>query len=162
MEIVELPWMSLEHFSLLTVLLQSELALALTLLALTTALVAFCVPGVIMPLSFSSGALLGGWIGVLVVVTGALLGSQLLFLTIRNVTQARLRARLGSRLERFEKHFAKRGLLYIVGLRLVGTPHFLVTAASALTPLRAGHFAAATLIGFLPVITIMAVAGSAF
>lgn len=138
-----------------------EFALALAFFALTSALVAAGVPGVIVPLSFSSGALLGGWLGMLVIVAGTLAGSQALFLLVRHVLREPVRRRLGERAARFEHYFEKRGVLYIVGLRIAGAPHLLVTAGSALVRLRPAHFAAATVAGFLPVIALTAMAGSA-
>jgi uncharacterized membrane protein YdjX (TVP38/TMEM64 family) len=146
----------------LPALLQSETALALALFGLTAALIACCVPGMIVPLSVSSGALLGGWQGILVVSAGAVLGSQALFLVTRHLAQHRVRKRFGGRIAHFEKHFGRRGFFYIVGLRLVGAPHFLVTAGCALSPVRTRSFAAATLIGILPVISLTSVAGSVF
>src|SRR5690606_1315761 len=52
-------------------------------LALSAGLIACGVPGVLLPISFASGALLGGWTGMAVVVAGAMLGSQALFLVTR-------------------------------------------------------------------------------
>ncbi|MXP40489.1 hypothetical protein GRI75_02360 [Altererythrobacter soli] len=154
--------MVLEFLSPLNALLQSELLLALALFGLTATLIAFCVPGMIVPLSMSSGALLGGWQGVLVVSAGALLGSQALFLVTRHLMQHRVKNRFGSRIAKFETHLEKGGFLYVLGLRLVGAPHFVVTAGCALSPLRTAPFVAATLIGFLPVIALTSAAGSAF
>jgi uncharacterized membrane protein YdjX (TVP38/TMEM64 family) len=141
-------------------LAQSELALALMLCGLTAALVACCVPGTIVPLSVSSGALLGGAEGALVVTAGAVIGSHALFLASRHLLRERIRTRLGARLHKFEGHFARRGLLYVAGMRVVGVPHFLVTAGCALSPLRARTFLAATLLGLLPVIALTSTAGS--
>jgi len=150
-----------EQLTALAGAMPGELALALALFALTAALVAGGVPGVIIPLSFSSGALLGGWLGMLVIVAGTLAGSQALFLVVRHLLHERMRRRLGERLARFEHYFDKRGILYIVGLRVVGAPHLLVTGGSALVRLRPAHFAVATVLGFLPVIALTAMAGSA-
>jgi uncharacterized membrane protein YdjX (TVP38/TMEM64 family) len=154
--------MILEFLTSLEALLQSETALALALFGLTAALIACCIPGMIVPLSVSSGALLGGWQGIVVVSAGAVLGSQALFLATRHLMQHRMRSRYGGRIANFEKHFARRGFFYIVGLRLIGAPHFLVTAGCALSTVRTRSFAAATLIGILPVISLTSVAGSAF
>jgi uncharacterized membrane protein YdjX (TVP38/TMEM64 family) len=151
----------LEIMAHLAGLLQSELALALALFALTSLLVAAGVPGVIIPLSFSSGALLGGWLGMAVIAAGTLAGSQALFHIVRHLLRERMRRRLGERLKRFEHYFEKHGLLHIVALRVAGAPHMLVTAGSALVRLRPAHFAVATLLGFLPVIALTAMAGSA-
>lgn len=139
----------------------SELLLAGFFFVATAALIALCVPGVLLPMALSSGALLGGWGAAAVVVLGAVAGSQLFFLSARYFAGDRLRSRLGQRLEPFEQRFAAQGIWYVVGLRLVGAPHFLVTAGCALTPIRASSFAAASLLGFLPAIAIAAATGSA-
>jgi uncharacterized membrane protein YdjX (TVP38/TMEM64 family) len=143
-------------------LFASDVLLAFVLAGLTATLVACCVPGTIVPLSVSSGALLGGWEGAGVVTAGALAGSMALFLASRHLLQDRLRARWGARLEKLERHVGKRGFFYVVGLRVVGVPHFLVTAGSALAGVRARSFLAATALGFLPVIVLTSNAGSLF
>ena len=139
----------------------NELWLGLTLVALTAALIGSGVPGVLVPLSFSSGALLGGWLGMLVVIAGAVLGSQALVAATRRWLAARARKRWGHRLGRFDRSIAKRGFYYLLGLRLAGAPHMLVTAACALSAIRARSFALATMLGFLPAIALSAMAGSA-
>jgi len=127
----------------------------------TAALVTFCVPGVTLPMSVMSGALLGTWVAAAVVGMGVLAGSQILFIIVRYLAGDRMRRRLGNRLERFEPRFVAHGAWYIMGLRLVGAPHFLVTAGSALTSMRSSAFAAATLFGAFPAILIAAATGSA-
>ena len=139
----------------------SELWLALALLTLTTTLVATGVPGVLVPISFSSGALLGGWFGMLVVIAGAVLGSQALFVVTRRWLAARVRRRWGERIARFDRNMEQRGFYYLLGLRLVGTPHLLLTTSSALSAIPARSFLLATLFGLLPAITLAAMAGSA-
>jgi uncharacterized membrane protein YdjX (TVP38/TMEM64 family) len=139
----------------------SELLVAGFFFVATAALIALCVPGVLMPMALSSGAILGGWGAAAAVALGAVAGSQLFFLSARCFAGDRLRARLGNRLETFERRFAEHGILYVIGLRLIGAPHFLVTAGSALMPIRSSSFAAATLLGFLPAIAIASATGSA-
>ena len=151
----------LEQAPFVAWLVANELLLALGFLALTATLFAFGVPGVLLPLSFSSGALLGGWIGMLAVIVGAVLGSQMLFVATRRWLGDRLRRRWGARLSRFDRTMEQRGFLYLLGLRLVGAPHLLVTASSALSAIRARSFVLATLLGFLPAIGLAAMAGSA-
>lgn len=141
--------------------LQSELLIAGLFFIVTAVLIALCVPGVLLPMALSSGALLGGWQAAAVVAMGALAGSQILFLVSRRFAADRLRHRLGPRFERFQQKVAAHGLWYVVGLRIVGAPHFLVTAGSALLPMRATSFAIATLIGLLPAIGVGAFTGSA-
>lgn len=142
-------------------LVGSDVLLGLALLTLTAALIGSGVPGVLLPLSFSSGALLGGWLGMLVVIAGAVIGSHALFLATRRWLGARVRRRWGAKLERFDHAVGSRGFFYLLGLRLAGVPHVLVTASSALSAIRARSFALATLLGFLPAIALAAMAGSA-
>lgn len=141
--------------------LQSEWLVGLALFFVTAALIAAGVPGVVLPLSFSSGALLGGELGIAVIAAGVLAGSQILFVAVRHFMPGRARLRLGEALHRFEEHVHRRGVLYVIALRVVGTPHFLVTAGSALAKVRPGRFAVASLLGFLPAIAITVTAGAA-
>lgn len=142
-------------------LFDSEWLIGLMFFTLTAVLIAFGVPGVLMPISFSSGALLGGWEGMGVVCVGALLGSQAFFVVTRRWLSAGIRSRWGERLKRFDGEIERRGFVYLLGLRLVGVPHVALTAASALSPIRARSFALATLLGFSPAIALAAMAGSA-
>ena len=151
----------LEQVPWIASLAGSELLMALALLTLTATLVAFGVPGGLVPISFSSGALLGGWFGMLVVIAGAVLGSQVLFVATRRWLSDRFRRRWDARLARFDRNIEQRGFYYLLGLRLAGAPHVLVTASSALSAMRARSFVLATLLGFLPAIALAAMAGSA-
>jgi len=149
------------EFAFIAELLQSEVLLGLAFFGVTAALVAFCVPGVIIPLSLASGALLGPGTAIAVIIAGALFGSQAFFLVARNLFEPRLRKRLGPRLHWFDAQVSRHGALYIIGLRLVGAPHFLVTAGGALSSIRARTFALATMVGLMPVVAMAASAGSA-
>jgi uncharacterized membrane protein YdjX (TVP38/TMEM64 family) len=153
--------LAVEDLSFLMSLAGNELILGLVFLAMTTTLIALSVPGVILPLSFSSGALLGGFEGAGVVIAGAVLGSQAFFFAGRRWLGPRIRAKHGPRLARFDHHLAQRGFVYLCTLRMVGVPHFLVTAAGALSPIGARTFALATGIGFAPAIALAATAGAA-
>ncbi|TFI59446.1 hypothetical protein E2493_04435 [Sphingomonas parva] len=161
MEIAGFDWTAIESLGAALAFAESEAAVAGAFFLGTTALVACCVPGGIAAMAISAAALLETWLAIPAVALGALAASQILFLGIRRIDGGRTRARLGARLQTFEQRFARYGPWYIVGLRMFGAPHFLVTAASALLPLRAGVFAAATIAGFLPGITLAAAAGSA-
>jgi uncharacterized membrane protein YdjX (TVP38/TMEM64 family) len=150
-----------ELFPFAAPLIDSEWLIGLLFFALTAMVVGFGVPGVLLPISFSSGAMLGGWEGMAAVAAGALLGSHAFFLATRRWLAARVRRRWGDRLKGFDREIARRGFVYLLGLRLTGVPHVLVTTASALSPIRARSFALATLIGFVPAIGLAAMAGSA-
>lgn len=140
--------------------IDGEALFAALVFVATAALIALCVPGILVPAAITSGAVLGPWGATAVVTLGALAGSQLFFIATRVLARDRMRARLGHRLEAFERRFAAHGALYVLGLRLIGAPHFMVTAGSALMPMRAASFAAATLLGLLPVVALAAAAGS--
>jgi uncharacterized membrane protein YdjX (TVP38/TMEM64 family) len=155
-----LNWL-LELFPFAASLFGSEWLLGLLLFTLTVTVMSLGVPGVLVPISFSSGALLGGWEGMAVVGIGALLGSQVFFTVTRRWLGGRIRRRWDARLRRFDGEIARRGFFYLLGLRLLGVPHLALTAASALSPIRARSFALATLLGFLPAIGLAAMAGSA-
>ncbi|MEO6040816.1 MAG: VTT domain-containing protein [Croceibacterium sp.] len=151
----------LDLLSSLATLFDSELAMAIAFLGLTAAVMAFGVPWMLLPISFSSGMLLGGRMGIAVVLAGTLIGSQVLFEVARRWLAGPIRKRWGDKLGRFDKELGKRGIVYLVGLRLIGAPHLLVSSACALSPLRARSFALATLIGLAPAIALAATAGSA-
>ena len=106
-------------------------------------------------------ALLGGSLGILVILAGVIAGSQALFLMARGVLGERMRRRAGGWLAPFERRVAKRGIAYVIALRLAGAPHVLVTLGSAMARLRATHFAVATLVGAAPAISVAAMVGAA-
>lgn len=127
-------------------------------------LLAFCVmtfsiPGALTPTAFVSGLLFGIG-GLVVVVVAALLGSHVLFVATRLWLGERMRRRFGPRLDAIAEHLGKRGPLYVATARFGGVPHLLITAGAAPTTITARTFAAASLIGMLPVLTLAALAGS--
>lgn len=128
------------------------------------ALMAFAIgsslPGVVTPVSFLGGALLG-FPAILFLALGAVLGSHLLFLASRYWLGDYMRRRFGERIEKHHHHIAARGPIYIAGLRLGGMPHVVLTASCAAAPISGTTFAAATLLGMLPAITLGALAGHA-
>lgn len=150
-----------DQLPFLAAVVGNELLLGLTFLALTATLVGSGIPGTLLPISFSSGALLGGWLGMAVVLAGALIGSQIFFVVARRWFARPVRARWGHRIEKFDHDLRRHGMIYIVGLRLVGAPQLLVNAASALSPISARRFILATTIGLLPAIALASAAGSA-
>ena len=119
------------------------------------------IPGTLMPMSFTSGALLGGALGIAAVATGTLIGGQILYLLLARGSEATLRQKYGHRLQKLDALASKRGLASMAGLRLAGAPHLLVTVLCALAAFGPRRYAVATLIGLLPAISLSALAGSA-
>lgn len=139
----------------------SMLAVLAATFFVTAVLMAIGVPGVIVPLSLTSGAILDAELAALAVAAGAMAGSQALFLAARYSLQNQMRERLGARLERFERAFERRGAWYVLGLRLVGAPTLVLTGACALLPINQAKFALASFAGFFPAAFLAASVGSA-
>jgi uncharacterized membrane protein YdjX (TVP38/TMEM64 family) len=114
------------------------------------------IPGLIVPLTIVSAAIFGPVQAAIAVLLGVIAGSQFLFVLLKSLGRDRLPARVGGRFEAVERVIQKRGLVCLIGLRIVGTPHLLVTGASALLPVRHIHFATATALGMLPVVCVSA------
>lgn len=162
MELAQLASALAEQIGVAAAMFDSDLLMAALLFVLTTGAVGLCVPGLLMPISFSAGLMLESWLAVPVVAAGAVLGSQVLFVAARCGMGGTLEKRFAGRLDRFTPHLESYGLAYVTGLRVLGTPHALVTLASAASPLRQGRFALASLLGFLPSIAVSAGAGTLF
>jgi len=146
---------------LLTGLAENEVLVASIVFAATTTLIALWMPGVLLPIAASSGAVMNAWMAAGVVSLGALAGSMIIFTTTRRFASGRVPPKIAGFLEAFEARFHSGGAWVVFGLRLAGTPHFLVSAASALTPMPARNFALATLAGMAPAILLASLAGSA-
>jgi uncharacterized membrane protein YdjX (TVP38/TMEM64 family) len=149
-------------FSELIAMGENEFLLAAIVFAATAAMIALWVPGVLLPIAASSGAVLDTWVATGAVSLGALAGSMIIFGTTRRLAAGHAPTRMIPFMERFEAALQARGAWLVLGLRLVGTPHFLVSSASALSPMRARDFAVATLAGMAPAILLASIAGSAF
>lgn len=135
-------------------------ALPAIIATLTASLVAMSVPGAVNTMSFVSGLVLG-IAGIVVVMIGVAVGSHLLFLASRRWLGERMQRRFGEKLKSISEHLGRRGPIYVVGARLGGVPHVVVTAGCAATPISARAFLGASLLGMLPAISISAIAGSA-
>ena len=154
-------WFPLEWFEATLAMPYGELVVATGFFALTASIYASGIPGALLPLSFSSGALLGGPVGMVTVAAGAMLGSLILYALLERGSRATLRQRYGHHLERLDGLAARGGLLPIIGLRLAGIPHIGVTALCALTSVGQRRYALATFVGVCPAIALTAIAGAA-
>lgn len=153
--------MLLEQLATAAALFDNEFLLAGLLFVGTACVVGLCVPGLLLPIAFSAGMLMDSWLAVPVVLTGAALGSHGLFLAARHGMGDVLKRRLGGRMDALNPRLTYYGPAAVALLRVIGTPHFLVTLASAAGPLGQRGFAIASLLGFLPAIAVSAVAGAA-
>ena len=142
-------------------LLENDVLVALLLFAGTAIVIALWIPGMLLPIAASSGALIDTWPATAVVVLGALVGSMTIFATTRHFATGHVPPRFAAFLTRFEARFKSHGAWLVLGLRLVGAPHFLVSASSGVMPIKASWFALATVLGLFPAVLIGAAAGAA-
>lgn len=117
------------------------------------------IPGLIVPITIVAAALFGPAPAAIAVLIGVVAGSQFLFVSLRSLGRERIAARLGPRLEALERAASSKGIFCLIGLRVVGTPHALVTGASAILPISNTQFAASTAAGMLPAICLGAGTG---
>lgn len=118
-------------------------------IAIYGALVALSVPGAAV-LTIAGGFLFGTWIGAACAVTGATLGSTVLFLAAR-AGLGGLAQRAGRFVAKLEAGFRADAFNYLLVLRLVPIfPFWLVNLVPALVGVRVATFVFATFLGIIP------------
>ncbi|MHA6287462.1 TVP38/TMEM64 family protein [Maricaulis sp. CAU 1757] len=124
------------------------------LAALGYALVYMVLVSVTLPGAFwftlGGGFLLGFYWAVPVSLIGLTGGAVLSLLMLRFLVGETRQARLRQRVERFAAGFRKNDLSYLIVLRLVPLPFFLVNLAAALLGASLVRFVVATMIGSIP------------
>lgn len=139
----------------------TPLAVLLFVLAYTL-IVAFSLPVaiIITPLG---GFLFGTWLGAILSVIGATVGSVAVFLAARSAFRELFRARAGAALARLEEGFRRDSFNYLLFLRLVPVfPFWLVNIVPALLGMRLWPYTLATLIGIIPAAFVYAGLGAGF
>ena len=124
--------------------------------------VAFSLP-IAVVITPVGGFLFGIWLGALLSVIGATLGSVALFLAARTAFYDLFQARAGATLARLEDGFRRDSFSYLLFLRLVPVfPFWLVNIVPALLGMRLGPYTLATLIGIVPGAVVYAGVGASF
>lgn len=151
------------HHAELTSCVADNIAAAALIFVLFYALaVAFSLP-IAVVITPVSGFLFGVWLGALLSVIGATLGSVALFLAARTAFYDLFRARAGATLARLEDGFRRDSFNYLLFLRLVPVfPFWLVNIVPALLGMQLGPYTLATLIGIVPGAVIYAGVGASF
>lgn len=151
------------HHAELAAWVTAHVALAALIYVLFYALaVAFSLP-IAVVITPVGGFLFGVWLGALLSVIGATLGSVALFLAARTAFRDLLRARAGATLARLEDGFRRDSFNYLLFLRLVPVfPFWLVNIVPALLGMQLGPYTLATLIGIIPGAVIYAGVGASF
>ena len=140
-----------------------HMALAALLFVLAYALVvAFSLPVAIL-ITPVGGFLFGVWLGAVLSVIGATLGSVAVFLAARTAFYDLFHARAGAALARLEEGFRRDSFSYLLFLRLVPIfPFWLVNIVPALLGMRLGPYTIATLIGIIPGAIVYSSVGAGF
>ncbi|MBI3198525.1 MAG: TVP38/TMEM64 family protein [Rhodospirillales bacterium] len=151
------------HHAELTAWVAGNIALAALIYVLLYAVaVAFSLP-IAVVVTPVGGFLFGVWLGALLSVIGATLGSVALFLAARTAFRDLFRARAGAMLARLEDGFRRDSFNYLLFLRLVPVfPFWLVNIVPALLGMRLGPYTLATLVGIVPGAVIYAGVGASF
>ena len=111
-------------------------------------------------LTVIGGFLFGAVIGSVAALAGALTGAAVIFLIARSAAGEWLTRRAGPFAAKFADGFRADAFSYLLFLRLVPFPFWLVNLAPALFGVRLSTFIAATAIGILPATVTFAVFGA--
>ena len=134
---------------LATLLDQRPLIVIGGFLLLYVAATALSLPGAAI-LTLTAGAILGLWLGTLVVSFASAIGASLAFLSSRFVLRDWVKARFGKRVEAIDRGIARDGIFYLLTLRLIPAfPFFLINLAMGLTRMRLATFYVVSQIGML-------------
>lgn len=110
-----------------------------------------------------SGAVLLGWVAVLLILLSATIGASIVFVVARSVLPDLLRSWAGPFLDRLEDGFRQNGFFYLLALRLIpAAPFWAVNIIPAFTGMRLSVFALATFIGIAPGTTVYVWVGQGF
>jgi uncharacterized membrane protein YdjX (TVP38/TMEM64 family) len=129
---------------------QAHYGLALTLAFVIYVTAAALSLPVALVMSLTVGFLFGRWVGTALVVVAATIGATLVFLAARYLFANAARRRLGALGARINAGFTEDAFSYLLFLRIVPFPYFLVNLASAFTDIKVRTYVLATLIGMLP------------
>jgi len=144
----------IDHF-----ITQHKAAAVAGYVALYIAVVSLSLPGGAI-LTVTGGFLFGAIVGGVAAALGALAGATIIFLIARSAAGEFLTRRAGPFAARLAEGFRADAFSYLLFLRLVPFPFWLVNLAPALCGVRLSTYVAATAIGILPATAILAVLGA--
>ncbi len=112
-------------------------------------------------LTLVGGALFGFFPALVIVSFASTIGATLAFLTARFLLKDLVQKKYGPQLLKINDGFAGEGAFYLFALRLTPVaPFFLVNVLTAMTPVKARTFYAASQIGMLPGTAVYVYAGT--
>lgn len=101
-------------------------------------------------MTITGGLLFGVWLAVPAIVISATIGATIIFLIARTSLGATLAERAGPWLDRFREGFEHEGLSYMLFLRLVPFPFFIINLAPAILGVPLRTFVVGTFLGIIP------------
>jgi uncharacterized membrane protein YdjX (TVP38/TMEM64 family) len=128
---------------------EHQLAAIAAFIALYIAVAALSIPAGAV-LTTIGGFLFGSVVGALSAIVGATIGATIIFLIAKSALGEHLLRRAGPRAARFAEGFRADAFCYMLFLRLVPFPFWLVNLAPALFGVRLTTFVTATAIGIIP------------
>jgi pyruvate/2-oxoglutarate dehydrogenase complex dihydrolipoamide dehydrogenase (E3) component/uncharacterized membrane protein YdjX (TVP38/TMEM64 family) len=128
---------------------RSPFTVALIYAAIYITVAALSLPGAAI-LTLAGGALLGFWVGLLVVSFASTIGATLAFLIARTLLRDWVQQRFASKLGAVNRGIEKDGAFYLFTLRLVPLfPFFVINLVMGLTPIKAWRFYWVSQLGML-------------
>jgi uncharacterized membrane protein YdjX (TVP38/TMEM64 family) len=119
------------------------------------------VPGALVTLSFTAGALFGLVGGTVIVCLAAVAGSAFSFLIARYVLRDWVKARFGRGLSFIDRGIAGDGAFYLLTLRLTSVvPPFIINFGMGLTGMKLRTFALVSTLGAIPTTMLYVNAGT--
>lgn len=119
-------------------------------MAIYIVVTALSLPGAVV-MTLAGGALLGFWLGVLVVSFASTIGATLACFVARFLLRDWVQNRVGEKLSKINKGIEKEGAFYLFSLRLVPIfPFFIINLAMGLTPMKLWTFYWVSQIGMFP------------
>jgi uncharacterized membrane protein YdjX (TVP38/TMEM64 family) len=111
--------------------------------------------------SFMGGYAFGVWFGTLLALAATILGCILAFTAARVIARPLVGARLGARVRRIEDFLASNPFsMTLVARMLPGTNNLVVCLAAGASRIPAQPFLLGSLVGYLPLTFVLALAGS--
>ena len=112
-------------------------------------------------LTVASGVVFGALTGFLVSLSAATLGGTVALFSTRYLFHDLIKRRFTGQIELVNKGIEKEGAFYLFGLRMIPViPFWLLNLLMGLTAMRVSVFMLATMAGLVPVMLILAFAGS--
>jgi uncharacterized membrane protein YdjX (TVP38/TMEM64 family) len=150
-----------QHAGLTAMLLQEPLLIIGGFMLLYVTLLSLWVPGALVTMSFTAGALFGLGTGTLIVCLASVAGSALTFLVSRYLIKDWIQGRFAGALGRVNRGISTDAPFYLLTLRLTSiVPPFIINVGMGLTNMKLRTFAIVSTLGAIPTTMLYVNAGT--